>query len=264
MIVGESYEFRSLRSYRLSLIACYLMIILIILRKLIFHLGAPELPLVIALLGSILLLFSLQPWISKRFGRYRWVSYLIQICLVTSLGWIGPDDDIWVFFYIPIGVQMLYDLPRRAIMNLAILAGLASLLTMILKFGLPPGIGYGLLDLTIVALIVSYGWLYAQTEANRIKSQALLAELQEAYQQLAIYTAKAKELSAEQERNRLARELHDSVSQTIFSISLTTQSARMLLEKDPQRLPEQLNQLEGLTSQALARMRALISQWRPK
>ena len=263
MIVGGSADLRSLRSYRLSLIASYLMLILIILRKLIFHLGAPELPLVIALLASILLLFSLQPWISTRLGHYRWATYLIQIFLVTSLGWIGPNDDIWVFFYIPIGVQMLYDLPRRAAVIQAVLAGLASLLTMILKFGLPPGIGYGLLDLTIVALIVSYGWLYAQTEANRIKSQALLAELQEAHQQLAIHTARAQELSAQQERNRLARELHDSISQTIFSISLTTQSARMLLEKDPQRLPEQLSLLESLTSQALARMRALISQWRP-
>ena len=39
-----------------------------------------------------------------------------------------------------------------------------------------------------------------------------------------------KSLAAEQERSRLARELHDSVTQTVFSMNLTVQSARLLLD----------------------------------
>ena len=66
-----------------------------------------------------------------------------------------------------------------------------------------------------------------------------------------------------QERNRLARELHDTVSQLIFSINLTTRSAQLLLKKEPARVADQLNRLQEMTADALAQLRSLISQLRP-
>jgi signal transduction histidine kinase len=80
---------------------------------------------------------------------------------------------------------------------------------------------------------------------------------------LEIYAAQAEELAAEQERSRLMHALHDSVGQMIFSINLTAESARLVLEKDPERLPAQLERLQELTSGALSQMRTLIGQWRP-
>ncbi|EFO80487.1 GAF sensor signal transduction histidine kinase [Oscillochloris trichoides DG-6] len=66
-----------------------------------------------------------------------------------------------------------------------------------------------------------------------------------------------------EERNRLARELHDSVSQQLFSMTLTAQAARTQLEKNPQRVALQLERLQETATAALAEMRALIFQLRP-
>ena len=66
-----------------------------------------------------------------------------------------------------------------------------------------------------------------------------------------------------QERNRLARELHDTVSQLIFSINLTTRSAQLLLKKDPARVPDQLKRLQEMTTDALSQLRSLITKLRP-
>jgi signal transduction histidine kinase len=57
--------------------------------------------------------------------------------------------------------------------------------------------------------------------------------------------------------------LHDSVSQLVFSISLTARSAQLLLESDPERLPEQFDRLQALISEALAQLRSLITRLRP-
>ena len=70
-------------------------------------------------------------------------------------------------------------------------------------------------------------------------------------------------LAVEHERNRLARELHDSVSQAIFSITLISQSARLLLNRDPARVPVQVDRLQTMTADALAQLRSLIAQLRP-
>ncbi len=74
---------------------------------------------------------------------------------------------------------------------------------------------------------------------------------------------RAQSAAALEERNRLARELHDSVTQQLFSMTLTAQAARAHLEKNPQRAAAQLERLQETASAALAEMRALIFQLRP-
>jgi PAS domain S-box-containing protein len=73
----------------------------------------------------------------------------------------------------------------------------------------------------------------------------------------------AGELAAGEERAHLARELHDSVTQALFSMTLVSRSVEMLLEKDPVAARDQLTQLRELQKEALAEMRALIFELRP-
>lgn len=74
---------------------------------------------------------------------------------------------------------------------------------------------------------------------------------------------RAREAAVLEERNRLARDLHDSVTQQLFSMTLTAQAARAHMEKNPQRALLQLERLQETATAALAEMRALIFQLRP-
>jgi PAS domain S-box-containing protein len=73
----------------------------------------------------------------------------------------------------------------------------------------------------------------------------------------------AGELAAGEERAHLARELHDSVTQALFSMTLVSRSIEMLLDRDPAAARTQLGQLRDLQREALAEMRALIFELRP-
>ena len=126
------------------------------------------------------------------------------------------------------------------------------------------GLSLTLMAMTIGIVFPAYVTVTQEIETGLRKTGALLAELQEANQQLMASAEQAEELSAIQERNRLARQLHDSVSQTIFSISLQTRAAQILLERDPDRLRPQLEQLGSLSQNALGEMRGLIAQLRPR
>jgi signal transduction histidine kinase len=74
---------------------------------------------------------------------------------------------------------------------------------------------------------------------------------------------RAQEAAVLEERSRLARDLHDSISQQLFSMTLTAQAARVQLEKNPTRTATQLERLQETAAAALAEMRALIFQLRP-
>ncbi|WP_456271990.1 GAF domain-containing sensor histidine kinase [Bacillus sp. AK031] len=74
-------------------------------------------------------------------------------------------------------------------------------------------------------------------------------------------TKKEQEMALIQERNRLARDLHDSVNQLLFSLTLTARGGAMLSEdKD---VKETFSTIQSLAQEALTEMRALIWQLRP-
>lgn len=75
--------------------------------------------------------------------------------------------------------------------------------------------------------------------------------------------AQAVELAADRERAHLAQDLHDSVTQALFSMTLTARAAEMLIERDPAAAAEKLTELRELAGDALAEMRALIFELRP-
>lgn len=73
----------------------------------------------------------------------------------------------------------------------------------------------------------------------------------------------AEETAAQAERNRLARELHDAVSQTLFSASLISEVLPKLWERDEELGRRNLEDLRQLTRGALAEMRSLLVELRP-
>ena len=74
---------------------------------------------------------------------------------------------------------------------------------------------------------------------------------------------RSRELTVVEERNRLARDLHDSVTQTMFSMVLNAEAAQQLFERDPAQAQEQLMRVKSLAQDALTEMRSLIFELRP-
>jgi signal transduction histidine kinase len=74
----------------------------------------------------------------------------------------------------------------------------------------------------------------------------------------------AGQLAVLEERQRLARELHDSVSQVLYSIGLGARTARTALERDPSQIAEALDYVNKLAEAGQIEMRALIFELRPE
>lgn len=74
---------------------------------------------------------------------------------------------------------------------------------------------------------------------------------------------RSRELSAIEERNRLARDLHDSVVQKLFGIALAAQSASTLLDRSPAQARGQVERLQELAQDAIGELRSLVFQLRP-
>jgi signal transduction histidine kinase len=117
-----------------------------------------------------------------------------------------------------------------------------------------------------IGLAVANGAIATETQLLDLQSSleeqveqrtALLREAQ------ALLVATAEESAAEAERNRLARELHDVVTQLLFSINLIAGSLPRLWKSDPATAERTTAELQRLTRGALAEMRTLVRELRP-
>ncbi|MER5254543.1 MULTISPECIES: GAF domain-containing sensor histidine kinase [unclassified Streptomyces] len=74
---------------------------------------------------------------------------------------------------------------------------------------------------------------------------------------------RSRELTIAEERSRLAHELHDAVSQKLFSLRLTAQAAATLVDRDPSRAKGELQQVATLAAEAADELRAAVVELRP-
>jgi signal transduction histidine kinase len=101
---------------------------------------------------------------------------------------------------------------------------------------------------------------YSETEISLVRTFGEQAAIAIEHARL---FEESRRLAVVDERNRLARELHDSVTQSLFSVSLIARALPELLDRDPNRARERIERVSELANGALAEMRSLIFELRP-
>jgi signal transduction histidine kinase len=102
----------------------------------------------------------------------------------------------------------------------------------------------------------------ANAEDARNESQRLLTELQSAHEQLQDYAARVEQLAISEERNRLAREMHDTLGHRLTVAAVQLEGAQRLIERDPGRAAGMVETVRAQVREALAELRATVATMR--
>jgi signal transduction histidine kinase len=259
-------ELHTPRSIQIGVISLYVFCGAIILRALTYiYIELPSLfPWYAGLELAFLLLFilvMLRP--SQPIGMLH-AFFLAQSIIILCLEALPPHLDFLTALFALLCYQMAVVLPGRSRWVWCGVFCTLILISLIVWFGWILGLALSMTPIAGCIVFLTYVIANREKERVNLESEAILKELQEKHSQLQVYTTQVEQIAAIEERNRLARELHDSVSQTMFSIVLNTRSTQILMESQPDRVRPQLEQLLVLTQEALSEMRSLIAQLRPQ
>jgi NarL family two-component system sensor histidine kinase LiaS len=219
--------------------------------------GLPTLRLQLLALGLILLFGSLYYFVFQS-GRYTQNPNLYfgaQVVILSLLFLLGSNNsDAFNFLFIILCVQIaVVSTARAAAVWIAICFGVESLIILATRGtqGLYAVLFYS------VPFVVSgfFGYTIQQVERERDRNQHLVEELQATQQKL-------QDLAVVEERNRLARDLHDSIKQQVFAISMQLSAARAFLDENDKAYAS-IARAEKLAQQAGAELTTLIHQLRP-
>ena len=174
------------------------------------------------------------------------------LALTFVLG--SSSTDAFNFLFLLLAIHTTVVLPGKAATTWVVAYYVIVSCVLLLTRGLD-GVYAVLFYLIAYVLCSFFGHTLQQAEVARDRNQKLLDELQTAQQKL-------QELAVIEERNRLARDLHDSVKQQVFAISMQLSAARTSMS-ETDKAYQSVTEAERLAQQAGAELTTLIRELRP-
>jgi len=224
----------------------------------------PYLWLLSAILALYGILLGFQPLLTKGSSLRAHIYLGVQTALIIGAMLLYYELDFFALLFLPIGGQAMFLFPRKTAFVWITIFGIAIVVGQTIQFGWPGGLSFTFLYLAGLLFVASFSTLMMRADEARLKSDQLLEELQGAHRQLQEYAGQAEELATAKERNRLARELHDSVAQTLYGLALQAEAAsRQLNAGQTEEVASYLHEIRESAQQTLQETRLLIFELRP-
>jgi len=202
--------------------------------------------------------------------EYRWQVWTIwaEILLMTFLNWYGlvhSGDYLTVAAFVVCAASIPLALERRhwTPSLVALFAGWFASSFVGIQ-GWPDSLAV-LIFTGAMLFFAGAGILVVNLREEKARSEALLKEVTEsqaalalAHKQLQDSAARQKELAVLEERQRIGREVHDSVAHVLTALVVQTQVARRLLTQEPERAAEAVSRCEEMAREALRETRLAV------
>jgi signal transduction histidine kinase len=202
--------------------------------------------------------------IIRRLPAYSSAYFVIQsiiVAILISLPQYSQEypqsSDFYALLFIPLCAQAIIYFPRPAGYYWLVMLIAISVTTLFIKYGMSEGIKFAVTYILGYMMVGFLAIFYMNSEDAKDKLNAANQKLQE-------YAKNAEALAVAEERNRLARDLHDSVTQSLYSLTLFAEAAtEELAAGELDTVGNHLKELRQTSRQALQEMRLMIFELRP-
>ena len=219
------------------------------------------------LLGSLGVLFILlgtfgRDW-CQRFTSRRivYTYFTVLVLLANAIIFLGRGQALVALILFPLAAQGVMMLSPRGAYSLGALLVVSALVSFgALEEGQSIRTAVGGLALAAgVIFSVVFTQVAVRENIARAEVERLNAELAEANRKLSEYAAQVQELSIANERNRLAREIHDSLGHYLTIINVQLEAAGQVFEQDPHKAVAAMRKAQALAQEGLTDVRRSVA-----
>lgn len=214
---------------------------------------------ILGLLVAFAILLALYPLTENRLPWFH-LYLAAQTSFLALIVFLEPEMEMVAILFFVLSAQTMLFLPLRLALSWI---GLFFVVT----YGVKVLVCHcqALDTLTYLGgytFFGAFGGALRFANEARKKSDQLLVELQEAHQQLQHFTKQAQHLAAAEERNRLARELHDALGHSLTVAVVQLEGAQRLIPSHPERAAQMIGTMREQLKEALAELRRTVAALR--
>ncbi|MFN2223786.1 MAG: sensor histidine kinase [Chloroflexota bacterium] len=188
--------------------------------------------------------------------------FVVQLTLFTlSIYLAGTVNGVWLIAMPLVGTGVAR-LPIWAQIGSSVYILVALAWRPVVEAGWQIGFSLAMGVLPAVVFVALFVKLLMREEEARNRAEKLARDLEVANRQLSAYATQAEELAISKERNRLAREIHDSLGHYLTVINVQLQAALTVLDDDRQRAVTAVETAQQLAQDGLTSVRQSVSALR--
>ena len=193
--------------------------------------------------------------------RFYFILQLALVLLILRLAYPSRSlGTLWLILLVPISQSVML-LSRWGIFLVCLASTTIFTVTLIL-FGWESVVEPVVSFLFAVLFTLVFTQIAVSAEIARGEVERLATELSEANRKLREYAVEAEELATVRERNRLAREIHDSLGHYLTVVNVQIEAARAVMDRDRNKTLDALQKAQLLTHEGLQEIRRSVASLR--
>ena len=205
---------------------------------------------------ALLTVVGLRPQTPQRGIQF---ILILQILILLAGAAVLPSFNILI---VVISIFAVSRLSTRWGMLWTGLLALVNLGIQYLEDGFPDGIRDGFINGFVLFALAAFASSLLQANRSRREAQQLFIDLQAAHRQLQEYAAQVEELAVAQERNRLSRDLHDTLGHRLTVSIVQLEGAERLIATAPERAGQMVNSVSQQLNEGLSELRRTVTMLR--
>jgi signal transduction histidine kinase len=199
--------------------------------------------------------------------QYIWISLALEMLLILGIGFFDETNINLLLFFICVSSTIIIHPVQYSIFQ--VVAYFASVFFIhamrngfedLVKSVVPLFFNYGV----SIAFVMGMSYLVKIQIRERERLAYMNAELEQAYKKLIENAAMAQKLTVEQERTRMAREIHDTLAHTLTTLIVQLEACKKLASLDSSRLPVELEKAQELSRSGFNDIKRSIKALRPQ
>jgi signal transduction histidine kinase len=198
--------------------------------------------------------------------QYICISIALELLLIISIGFYDKTGINILYFYICLSSTIIihpfiYSIFLVCLYFASIFLiytirnGFIDLMNSIIPMFFSTGVS--------IAFVMGMSYLVKRQIREKERLAHMNEELEQAYKKLIDNSAAAQKLSVEQERTRMAREIHDTLAHTLTTLIIQLEACKKLASLDPSRLPTELEKAQELSRSGFNDVKHSIKALRP-
>lgn len=185
----------------------------------------------------------------------------VQLALAVGLLYVSRVPTI-ALIMLPLASQCVVLLPTRWLIAVCGVMVAVCAAPLWLRSGPGAAVVVGSVYLAFLVSVVAFTYVAVKERKARTNIESLATELGEANLKLREYSAKIEELATTKERNRLAREIHDSLGHYLTIINIQLEAAQAVMETDRAQARAALKKAQSLAQEGLVDVRQSVAALR--
>lgn len=198
---------------------------------------------------------------------YIWISLAVEVLLIIAISFIDKNDSNLLLLFICMSSTIiihpfvysifivgayLISMLLIDIMTNGFVSIMGSVMPIIFRYGVS------------IVFVGGMSYLVKVQIREREKLERMNKELEQTYKKLIENSAAAQKLSVEQERIRMAREIHDTLAHTLTTLIVQLEACKKLASIDSLRLPTELEKAQELSRSGFNDIKRSIKALRPQ